>query len=42
LEEYKNLILELQGEEIQIVESLQEQGAIQLLKAALVKGRETK
>ena len=42
LEEYKTLIRELQGDEIQIVESLYEQGALELLNAALVKGREIK
>ena len=42
LEEYKELIYELQGEDIQIVESLEERGAIQLLNNALAKARETK
>jgi len=41
LEQYKELIRELQGEEIQIVESLYEQGSIDLLKSALEKARET-
>ena len=41
LEEYKALIYELQGDDIQIVESLQEQGAIELLNAALAKARVT-
>lgn len=41
LEEYKQLIYQLQGDEIQIVESLQEQGAIQLLNDALEKARPT-
>lgn len=42
LEEYKELIRKLQGDEIQIIESLQEQGALELLNGALVKGREVK
>lgn len=42
LEEYKGLIRKLQGDDIQIVESLQEQGAIALLNDALAKARETK
>ncbi len=42
LEEYKKLIRELQGNEIQIVESLHEQGALELLHTALVKSREVK
>lgn len=41
LEQYKELIRKLQGEDIQIVESLYEQGAIDLLKRALEKARET-
>ena len=42
LEEYKELIYKLQGDEIQIVESLYEQGTIELLNRALAKSRETK
>lgn len=42
LAEYKELIRELQGEEIQIIESLTEQGALELLNGALAKARETK
>ena len=41
LEEYKTLIKKLQGEEIQIVESLEEAGAIELLNSALSIARET-
>lgn len=42
LEKYKALIHKLQGEDIQIVESLYEQGAIELLNNALEKAREVK
>jgi hypothetical protein len=42
LEQYKQLILKLQGEEIQIVESIYENGAIELLNNALIKGRSVK
>lgn len=42
LEEYKELIHKLQGVDIQIVESLHEQGAIELLNKALAKSREVK
>ena len=42
LKEYKELILELQGNEIQIVETPQESEAIALLNAALERSREVK
>ncbi len=42
LDQYKALIHELQGEDIQIVESLHEQGAIELLNKALEKAPEVK
>lgn len=41
LDHYKTLIHELQGEDIQIVKSLYEQGAIELLNNALDKAHET-
>lgn len=40
LEEYKALIHQLQGEDIQIVESIYQQGAIELLNEALLKARQ--
>jgi hypothetical protein len=42
LDEYKALIFELQGEDIQIVESLYEQGSIELLNSALKNSKEVK
>lgn len=42
LEQYKALIRKLQGEHIQIVESIYEQEAIELLNKALIKAREVK
>ena len=42
LEQYKDLILKLQGRDIQIVESIYEQGAIELLNKALIEAREVK
>jgi len=41
LKQYKELILQFQGKEIQIVESLYEQGVVEVLKKALEKARET-
>jgi hypothetical protein len=42
LEQYKDLIIELQGDDIKIVESIYEEGAIELLNSALLKARNTK
>ena len=42
LDEYRELVLKLQGESIQIVESLNERETISLLKISLKKARETK
>lgn len=42
LDQYKELIRTLQGEDIQIVESIHEQGGIELLNTALTKAREIK
>lgn len=42
LDDYKKLIHEFQGDKIQIVESLQEQGTFELLREALAKSVETK
>lgn len=42
LREYTELILKLQGDDIQIVESIYEQGAIELLNEALANAREIK
>lgn len=42
LEQYETLIRELQGDDIQIVESIYEQGAIELLNEALSNSREVK
>ena len=42
LDQYHELINELQGNEIQIVESIYENGAIELLNNALAKAREVK
>ena len=42
LEQYKELVRKLQGEDVQIVETFDERGTIDLLKKALVNARETK
>ena len=42
VEQYKELVYKLQGDDVQIVESIYEQGAIELLSDALAKAREVK
>ncbi len=42
LDDYKKLIYELQGSDIQIVESIYEEGAIELLNSALTNAKEVK